>query len=83
MTRKIASLSLATAPKWIGGFSLGFTMAFASVSAAETRESTGLEASTSSEVDAVMAGVRADRPNNDLSLGGILYPHLHIFSAYG
>ena len=66
-------------PKFLGGLILGFAMA--SASAKEMGASSELEAPTSAS-DAVMAGLRADRAD-DFSIGGILYPHFHVFSAFG
>lgn len=41
------------------------------------------EPRTSSESDPVLESFRADRPDDDSLFGGVLSPHLHIFSAFG
>ena len=53
------------------------------VHAAEMADTGIEEEAAPAGLDGVLAGLRADRPGDDMSIGGILYPHLHVISAFG
>ena len=77
MKKCIPTFSTASRPaKWVAGLILAFSF----VAHAEDGE---LEDPPTHGLRAVMAGFGADRQSDDLSIGGILFPHLHVFSAYG